>query len=459
MNGETFDRLSRRLAAATTRRGILKVFVGGMAAAAAGAMLPRGVWSQAPRTEPAPRPTETPERTATSVATATARPEATATPRPAAAGAGAGVATAVGQGTPCDSYDSCGEGMACIGYGVNQGTCCPRAQACCPPDRLNCFNSGLCCATDQGCASGACCPSAQVCGPAGTEVCCQPGETCTNGVCCPSGRVCLNVCCPEGQSCLGGDCGVAAGCSTGESPCANGCCPAGTSCEHGYCCNQNGQSCCPVGEVVCLYVCCPAGSGCVNGDTCCPAAQACGSVCCPGSQVCVGGACCDTSKTCGSACCPADQQCGNGICCPTGQVGCNGTCCPLGQGCAAANYGDPSNPGYICCPAAQIGPPAFAGGPIACCPSDYPCPQGNGTCAGTHSEYLIAGSQVCPSDTVVFSTGGNCCDVCTAAQYVCQAAAAAACLVEIEFCDAYETCGYIANSCKVACAGQSQICA
>jgi hypothetical protein len=39
MNGEAFDRLSKRMGAATSRRGLLPVFVAGIGAAAAGSLL------------------------------------------------------------------------------------------------------------------------------------------------------------------------------------------------------------------------------------------------------------------------------------------------------------------------------------------------------------------------------------------------------------------------------------
>jgi hypothetical protein len=52
MQPDAFDRLTRRMGAATTRRGLLRVFAGGTAGALAGTFLPRVVLSQTPRPDP-----------------------------------------------------------------------------------------------------------------------------------------------------------------------------------------------------------------------------------------------------------------------------------------------------------------------------------------------------------------------------------------------------------------------
>src|ERR1700686_1898497 len=86
------------MGAASSRRGLLKVFVAGMGAAAAGSLVPHGVFSQTPRPEPTatPRPSATAESTSARPA---ATAETTATARPAQSGAAA--AAAVG---PCTVY-------------------------------------------------------------------------------------------------------------------------------------------------------------------------------------------------------------------------------------------------------------------------------------------------------------------------------------------------------------------
>jgi hypothetical protein len=233
---EEFERLSRRMAAAPSRRGLLRIFAGGLAATATAALLPRGVSSQTPREDPTstPRPDETPRSTSTPGPTETPRPTetpaatATATPPPAAPTVAPSRAGAAG----CpESTTTCGD------------SCCPAGTTC--QAGQDSGQSPSCCIEDFALGTF-CCPAGQM--PVDREL--DGGIVVFHKNCCPPARACDGLCCPDGQVCLGGAC-----CDVHQI-CDSMCCPDGQSCNNGGCCPP-GQVHCPGGG------CCPSGMGCV----------------------------------------------------------------------------------------------------------------------------------------------------------------------------------------------------
>ncbi len=239
MSGESFDRFSRLLGKATTRRQVVRTLAGVLATGAGGALLlhrdparaatcargdrevtiedrtlccppntpPADERSCPPlETAPTPRPTERPtERpTASPAAVVTRTPVPSATPRPAGAVDDSAVVCPAGQtfsfflGVCCPEnytdFTQCCQpcGTSCIpnpeapAAQCVGGIVCPYAQAC----------AGTCCPTGTICHDG-CCPNAQVCGGA----CCAAGVACINDVCCPNAQVCSGACCAIGSIC------------------------------------------------------------------------------------------------------------------------------------------------------------------------------------------------------------------------------------------------------------------
>jgi hypothetical protein len=215
-----FDRLTRSMGAASTRRGLLAAF----AAGAVGILLPGA--------------------------------------RRASAGSCRGIMCA--DGSCCGSEQNCINGTCCYDTVCN-GTCCNFQQTCC---------NGTCCASDD-CTNNACCAN-----PCGGQ-CCSGSETCISGAWCASNQVCNGSCCTE--TCLSGTCCCSAGepiyycidgaCCPGGLVCgpAGGefCCPVGTLCKgagSNMCCTESSHfdTCCPP-ELICNAQCCSPGQSCIDG--------------------------------------------------------------------------------------------------------------------------------------------------------------------------------------------------
>jgi hypothetical protein len=364
MKSAAFDQLSRRMGAATTRRGLLRIFAGGVAVAAASALLPRGFTPQAagatptatpkrpatasptstPKLTETPQSTETPAPRSTQTAmpqlaqTPTPRPSETATPRATETATPPPTETSNPVETPRATAGVTAEGasaaLSCCTIGPFDQVCCNSGEtcypaiedknilgACCPQGTTFCgapFFASACCATGQTCSQGLCCPEGQE--NAGGQ-CCPSAQAC-GGICCPAGQACGNggeTCCPAFQN----NCGE----NTLVTACGNTCCTASTldtgcigvpACCNGACCpSYGGDDSGPAGFTDCCSgACCPASAPWCAGGKCCntPFATVCAGQCCPG--VCCGNQCCQgycvngqcSSTPPNSGCnCPADH--------------------------------------------------------------------------------------------------------------------------------------------------------
>ena len=209
MNGDAFDRLSRRMGAATSRRGLLRAFFSGLAG----------------------------------LACAGFRAESLSAIR-ASQNSGQCQTGQVSCGpaccSPCSSAGTCPTDYVCSPDGAceyfaysHTPQSCPEGQAPCYADATGLF---------FGCCPAASCPDGQV--ACGASTCCPAGTTCAVGnPCCPTDQACLisptvTVCCDSGGTCWPW---------AGEGT-SGGCCPAGTVWCNGACCSaevciQGNNSC------------------------------------------------------------------------------------------------------------------------------------------------------------------------------------------------------------------------
>lgn len=243
------------------------------------------------------------------------------------------------------------------------GSDCDQDSDCCS---TNCFNFS-CSAKAHSCGTDTnptpCRPPAKGC--AGAQ-CCYAAVSCDDGCCQPPANQCNpqgNCCAPN---CAGKQCGDD-GCGAGGSC---GACPSGQTCTASGTCQSH---------------CTPQCQGKQCGD------DGCGGSCgtCGSGQTCSNGACCTpqcSGKTCGDdGCggqcgnCPADRFCANDICCNLNVVtdnACSATmpCCGTHQ---CRNGG--------CCFADGTGP-CYTGADDACCSKCIPeDPNCTGRCPGTCS--------------------------------------------------------------------------
>ena len=443
MQPDAFERLTRRMGAATTRRGLLRVFAGGVAAAAAGALLPReatppqavaatatpsATVRSAASASPTPtvKPTETPTPTEKPTETATAKPAEPATPTPTQRATAAPSETPAATPTPaatarpeavptaCESDSDCSNGEVCVPLGPGGGVCgqkpAPTPGSC--REDSDCPNGGVCLGAVVS-NSGSCCPSGQAC----YETCCPAGQGCATTIgsegCCPSAQLCNGQCCAAGDTCTNGECTPpnpcgAAGCGAGEQCLqANSnlssyvcCLPKQVNSYENVCCDgvvfpvPCGANCCTTGSICCDGSCCAAGTVCIGG-TCYPS----GTTTC-GSGLCLSGATC-----CNGACCAPSSACCGGKCC-SGTC-CGNDCCESGTTCAISSTsaidclnGQSSECHvYVCCDNALLNttnwqsdmysPPQAVG--VCCDDPNNPCASGN-SCGPTST--LFSG---CPS--------------------------------------------------------------
>jgi hypothetical protein len=93
-------------------------------------------------------------------------------------------------GTVCaaSTGECCARGQLCVGKSVccPEGEVCGPGDACCPTERA-CFPSNTCCAAGEECTrgGGTCCPLPGVCRVGGVAAACCSGlnQQCVNGVC------------------------------------------------------------------------------------------------------------------------------------------------------------------------------------------------------------------------------------------------------------------------------------
>lgn len=242
---ERFDELSRQVAGAPTRRGVLKMIGAAFGAAAAVTVL-----------KPA-------RATAFSCG-------------PNAVPCGAGT-------TPC-GICCCKAGVACRDASASLCGCAAGAQPC----------GSSCCAKGETCSD----PANAFCCPAGTtpcgKACCRKGVACTSqststcggqvAACLAPRAICGSVCCDVGQTCVAGTC-VSCTCTAENAACAAGGsgCTCHERCENGigsgFACTNgqtNNQTCfvssaCPAG-----YFCSEtAGDKCVQSCPGCPTCSGC----------------------------------------------------------------------------------------------------------------------------------------------------------------------------------------
>ena len=215
-----------------------------------------------------------------------------------------GLSQAEAQAT-CPASRRCGEGKCCARGGVccdpRRKLCCGKTAECCNPGR-----TGSCCERPHHCAKPFGSDSARY-------VCCPKKRqwTSTTGriLCCPAGKRSLGTgissddgpCCPERKYCslalTGGKC-----CPDFAPVCVNK--------ATGQCCTEEkkcGTDCCGYNQPCCNGRCCPYGQICDGGTTCkCPpeVVLQCGDECCnPNVHVaCEDGRCasqCDLDDNCG----------------------------------------------------------------------------------------------------------------------------------------------------------------
>ncbi|MCA1845168.1 MAG: hypothetical protein LC792_18635, partial [Actinobacteria bacterium] len=293
---ESFDDLSRALAVPTTRRRVLGVMAGTMAASVLGVFKAGKASAET-----------------------------------------CGANQAACGNTCCNANtEFCCPGAGAAG-GPGPGDCVPTGTVCCPGSFGGpiCNPGQVCSATPPngicgalfGGALRACCNPADICG----NVCCDGCGQCINGVCCEFSKVCTGpggvaTCCAAGSQC-NGNTGTCFACAPGTTACGNTCCPAGFTCGANQTCTCNAPN------FACGTACCTSGQNCVNGAcvTPCPTGTTtCGTACCSASQSCVNGTCVTN--------CPAGQfanAAGACVCNGTGAAPCNGVCCAAPQTCVS----------------------------------------------------------------------------------------------------------------------------
>jgi len=272
-----------------------------------------------------------------------------------------------------------------------------------------CCNPDQCCRdiSDTGrleCVTGSNCGDVCRCAATGVKACYAPGTNFAQ--CCRPGELCNEQ----------GHCG----CHTGQVSCQiNGSDPRAplVCCPPGYTCPSSGTSpqgrCCTPSERPCALICCPAEASCFNDglvDGCkCPDQRVecnllTNGVCCPIGADCVGSAC---------VCRTGQPVCGTGAkaaCCGATQCCSNGICvntCPTSQCCTGGvcQPGAGCGPSGTCCPASQccnkgVCQPGEACGPSGtCCPTGQACVGGACQCA---FDAVVCGTICCPS--------GQCCN-------------------------------------------------
>jgi hypothetical protein len=354
---------------------------------------------------------------------------------------------------------------------------CPRAKSRCgalcvdtASDASNCGSCGAACAAGQTCRGGTCtcngerctgCCDGMTCLPGASEaqcgsggvacLACSGGRTCENGSCaCPPGHdVCADTCvdrqtnlshcgecgrgCAQSETCRGGVCGVDCGtgfcAATGTSPdcCGGACRNLSTDVNHCGTCGRDCDEDQTADRCVAGNCRCGNGGPCPRDQTCCAGAcrdlgsdvahcGACGRVCsfANAEAICTAGDCgfaCQTGfadcnevasdgcevdtrtdevhcGTCGAAC-GVSETCCDGICRPlnTDEAHCGncGTACGAGETCCSGvcrNLGTSVSNCGTCGHACDSQTADRCVGGICHCGSGDPCPGEDHTCQG-----------------------------------------------------------------------------
>lgn len=406
--GHDFDDLARSLAATPSRRGFLRLLVGGAAAAGLAALGIKLANAEEPGT-PGP------------IDPRTGQPMWICRP-------------------------ACGPCHECTHASYDEPTCTPTCNACsfCDADTGKCVSS---CSGCEECKAGICqstCPDCKACENGACRPCSGPCEQCVDGRCfgcdpdCETCDAATNTCttkCAGGFTCCNGTClsccsacNHATGVCTqflqgdicsgeGDVCCFDRCthvqhdeancgecrhqCMAGDDCCNGVCSDtrEDPHNCgvctteCGTGFICCIGQCVSLQVAEQMGLECCPNERRCADRCCPKGQFCAKpDNRCDcppfhfecTNAQGETTCCPEGQRCCNGQCqpvdvdcCPPGQhavIGCQDAhCCPDGQSCRDGTcQPDAECPEERTCFDAGLGgdPPA-----VACCPPGQICDE------------------------------------------------------------------------------------
>jgi hypothetical protein len=322
---------------------------------------------------------------------------------------------------------TCG-GVACPAGATG---CCPNG-GCCQSPANQCNGAGLCCAPN--CGGREC--GTDGCGNSGTCGSCRNGQTCnTQTGQCQGGQTCSPQNCPNGCCDDNGDCQpgtTVQACGTGGEVCA--------VCLHGQTCNgPNGQC---EGQPTCDPESCPQGCCDTFAGTCQPGNNAsfCGTggaacVTCQPAQRCTQTGQCEDEYSCDSENC-------NGCCDPAPFV--SGAVCRIGTSTAAC--GQDGQSCQVCRGSAAV----CQGGLCECTPDCQNKTCGDDGCGGTCG--TCAPNQFCleqndPTNWFCEDkcTTRNCPNGCCDATGTCQPGNTDA------------VCGTFGASCQ-ACAGTCQGC-
>jgi hypothetical protein len=318
--------------------------------------------------------------------------------------------------------DSTSDPQNCGGCGhvCPTGATCEFAKCSCPDDQTNCNDHCVDTQTDHD-HCGSCethCGACQECqGGQCVAKTCAEGTVCCQGNCVP---LCLSGDQPDPTTC---QCNICKGQIDGaacdannaslaccQEHCVDTTCPAGKHYDFDICRCQCTATC-PNGQLqdpetcVCQDLC--ANVSCSECQTCDPTSgdcvQADDQTPCGNGQVCCGGTCCTSNKSCCQGVCKDSSQ---GCCDDPVQVcyGSNGQpsgeCCPAGTGCHAWVDGSGNN---SCCPLMGSDGP-YPGAP-------YPALPGGVCCSGTGYQAVLCSGTVSDGTWVCcdYYGGQQCC--------------------------------------------------
>ena len=391
----------------------------------------------------------------------------------------------------------------CVGRCGQVANKCGPIVDCGPCDCGSCPVCQICDATTGHCQANPaflgqdCGSPGQVCQENGTCACddasCPDGQRCNGIACVCDATSCPDGCCDRARVCrvnVDEACGTGGGvCNQCADQCVNGACTCGDTCPDCQKCNPDtglcvpdaaadGDTCgsglhCLAGQCICDATSCP--NGCCDADEChVQSAAACGTgggVCTPcvtPGQACAAGACCASAgsiATVSAPCCAGLNQCANGVCranCCTG-VTCTsddackdpGVCDPLTGVCsmptpksngAPCDDGDPCLSGSTCQGGTCGGGSTICTNPLECyIATGATCEEGN--C--TYHQPSSAGT-VCSSVACGRCDGSGTCAACPE-DYICQSNGNC-CGLSFAYCDVVgDCCPCTEDGCGIAC--------
>lgn len=323
-------------------------------------------------------------------------------------------------GVRCDTHAQCCEPKRCGPQGTcvcrdgfvpdNSGSCRSR----------NCRKAGL----GIGCFSAADCCEPGVCGDEGTCVCPPEYEAEVHGLC--QGVLPLGARCTEGQCARHSDCEDNGDPNDGALNC---CLHPNPSVEGPSRCSEDGHCC---GDVRCSEGICggkkPAGATCFGPVQC---SQLGGTTYCAnngnpndGARNCCrgrGGDCLNDGQCCGTL------SCAGGVCCATPP--CDAKCCPTGHACTQQDPEvEPTSTVRVCCPPRQVFTDPASPPEQFCCPPAKTCLSGTTAPDRCCHPDEVCLNNACCRDGALGTTicGGACCpeasccyDTCCPSNQVC----------------------------------------